>query len=163
MSPFDAVVRRRRMTRSFRPDPIDPSVVADLVGHLKQLGHKVTIHDPLADPNEAQHEYGVMLAPTLEGLNGFAAIIAAVPHQAYRALTPEAIADLLQPGGIVVLDDFVPSVHWPPIVDGQVDVVREQWLTDERFAAKPERERFDTHTRAEIDALIGWDRGTHGD
>ncbi len=45
------------------------------------------------------------------------------------------LADLLEPGGIVVLDDFMPSPHWPPIVDGQVDVVREQWLTDERFAA----------------------------
>lgn len=47
----------------------------------------------------------------------------------------DVLADLLEPGGIAVLDDFVPSVHWPPIVDGQVDVVREQWLTDERFAA----------------------------
>lgn len=47
----------------------------------------------------------------------------------------DVLADLLQPGGIAVLDDFVPSAHWPPIVDGQVDVVREQWLTDERFAA----------------------------
>lgn len=47
----------------------------------------------------------------------------------------DVLADLLEPGGIAVLDDFVPSAHWPPIVDGQVDVVREQWLTDERFAA----------------------------
>ncbi len=47
----------------------------------------------------------------------------------------DVLADLLEPGGIAVLDDFVPSAHWPPIVDGQVDVVREQWLTDERFVA----------------------------
>lgn len=47
----------------------------------------------------------------------------------------DLLADLLEPGGIVVLDDFVPSSTWPPIVDGQVDVIREQWLTDERFAA----------------------------
>lgn len=47
----------------------------------------------------------------------------------------DVIADLLEPGGIAVLDDFVPSAHWPPIVDGQVDTVRERWLTDERFAA----------------------------
>lgn len=45
------------------------------------------------------------------------------------------LADLLEPGGIAVLDDFVPSAFWPPIVDGMVDTVREQWLTDERFAA----------------------------
>ncbi len=77
------------------------SKVADLVGHLKQLGHPVTIHDPLADPNEAQHEYGLMLAPKLEGLHGFAALVAAVPHQAYRALTPDMITGLLQPGGLL--------------------------------------------------------------
>ena len=27
---------------------------------------------------------------------------------------------------------------------------------EERFAAKPERERYDLHTREEIDKLIGW-------
>jgi predicted O-methyltransferase YrrM len=47
----------------------------------------------------------------------------------------DALADLIEPGGIAVLDDFVPSSHWPPIVDGHVDTIREQWLTDERFVA----------------------------
>lgn len=47
----------------------------------------------------------------------------------------DVIAGLLEPGGIAVLDDFVPSPFWPPIVDGSVDSVREQWLTDDRFAA----------------------------
>ncbi len=47
----------------------------------------------------------------------------------------DLVADLLEPGGIVVLDEFEPSPVWPPIVDGVVDAVREQWLTDERFTA----------------------------
>lgn len=47
----------------------------------------------------------------------------------------DVLADLMEPGGIAVLDDFVPSAFWPPIVEGRVDTVREQWLTDERFAA----------------------------
>lgn len=47
----------------------------------------------------------------------------------------DVLADLLEPGGIAVLDDFAPSACWPPIVEGRVDTVREQWLTDERFAA----------------------------
>ncbi|TSD65796.1 cytidine deaminase [Aeromicrobium piscarium] len=47
----------------------------------------------------------------------------------------DVLADMLEAGGIAVLDDFVPSSFWPPIVDGQVDSIREQWLTDERFAA----------------------------
>ena len=48
---------------------------------------------------------------------------------------PDAIADLVEPGGVVVLDDFTPCSSWPPIADGRVDVLREQWLTDERFTA----------------------------
>ncbi|GAB2881145.1 O-methyltransferase [Nocardioides pacificus] len=47
----------------------------------------------------------------------------------------DSIADLVEPGGIVVLDDFVPCEVWPPISYGRVDTLREQWLTDERFTA----------------------------
>ena len=45
----------------------------------------------------------------------------------------EAVVDLVEDGGIVVLDDFTPCESWPPIAYGRVDVLREQWLTDERF------------------------------
>jgi len=45
----------------------------------------------------------------------------------------DTIIDLIEPGGIVVLDDFTPCESWPPVFDGRVDVLREQWLTDERF------------------------------
>jgi predicted O-methyltransferase YrrM len=45
----------------------------------------------------------------------------------------DAIADLVEPGGIVVLDDFTPCEQWPPIAYGRVDTLRERWLTDERF------------------------------
>ena len=34
-----------------------------------------------------------------------------------------------------MLDDFTPCEIWPPITDGRVDTLREQWLTDERFTA----------------------------
>jgi predicted O-methyltransferase YrrM len=47
----------------------------------------------------------------------------------------DAVADLVEPGGIVVLDDFVPSELWPPVSYGRVDVLREGWLTDDRFTA----------------------------
>lgn len=43
------------------------------------------------------------------------------------------IVDLIEEGGIVVLDDFVPCEQWPPLAYGRVDTLREQWLTDERF------------------------------
>ena len=50
-------------------------------------------------------------------------------------VTVDAIADLVEDGGIVVLDDFVPCELWPPITGGRVDTLREHWLTDERFTA----------------------------
>lgn len=45
------------------------------------------------------------------------------------------IVDLVEEGGIVVLDDFTPCEQWPPLAYGRVDTLREQWLTDERFTA----------------------------
>jgi UDP-N-acetyl-D-galactosamine dehydrogenase len=77
------------------------SKVSDLAGHLKRLGHAVTIHDPLADPNEAQHEYGLMLAPRLDQLAGFDAVLGAVPHAAYRNFADTDLARLVKAGGLV--------------------------------------------------------------
>ena len=45
----------------------------------------------------------------------------------------DAVADLVEDGGIVVLDDFTPCEQWPPITYGRVDTLRERWLTDDRF------------------------------
>jgi predicted O-methyltransferase YrrM len=47
----------------------------------------------------------------------------------------DAVADLMEPGGIVVLDDFTPCNSWPPVYDGRVDSLREEWLVDDRFIA----------------------------
>ena len=52
-----------------------------------------------------------------------------------EAVRVDAIADLVEVGGIVVLDDFVPCEGWPPVAHGRVDTLREEWLTDERFTA----------------------------
>ncbi|GAA4110906.1 class I SAM-dependent methyltransferase [Nocardioides fonticola] len=51
------------------------------------------------------------------------------------AVGVDAVVDLVEAGGIVVLDDFAPCEMWPPISGGRVDILREQWLTDERFTA----------------------------
>jgi predicted O-methyltransferase YrrM len=47
----------------------------------------------------------------------------------------DTVVDLVESGGVVVLDDFTPCASWPPIFAGRVDVLREQWLTDERFTS----------------------------
>ncbi len=48
---------------------------------------------------------------------------------------PDAVSDLVSPGGVVVLDDFTPCDSWPPVFGGRVDQLRESWLTDDRFTA----------------------------
>jgi predicted O-methyltransferase YrrM len=48
---------------------------------------------------------------------------------------PDTVYELLEPGGLVVLDDFTPSHGWPPMYGGRVDAVRQQWLTDPRFTS----------------------------
>jgi predicted O-methyltransferase YrrM len=51
------------------------------------------------------------------------------------AVRVDAVADLVEHGGIVVLDDLTPCEGWPPVAHGRVDTLREEWLTDERFTA----------------------------
>ncbi|GAB2765790.1 class I SAM-dependent methyltransferase [Nocardioides salsibiostraticola] len=51
------------------------------------------------------------------------------------AVEVDKVADLVEAGGIVVLDDFTPCESWPPISYGRVDTLREQWLSDERFTS----------------------------
>ncbi|GGS49195.1 transferase [Streptomyces badius] len=42
---------------------------------------------------------------------------------------PERVVELLAPGGLLVLDDFTPSPHWPPRFEGVVDELRLFYLT----------------------------------
>jgi predicted O-methyltransferase YrrM len=46
---------------------------------------------------------------------------------------PDTVADLVEAGGVVVLDDFTPCESWPPVYGGRVDTLREEWLVDDRF------------------------------
>jgi UDP-N-acetyl-D-glucosamine/UDP-N-acetyl-D-galactosamine dehydrogenase len=90
------------MGLTFKEDVPDlrNSKVVDVIERLKWIGHEVVVHDPLADAAEAQHEYGLQIDQ--DGLNAtYDAVILAVPHQHYKALTPAAIAALLKPDAIV--------------------------------------------------------------
>ncbi|PSK70873.1 hypothetical protein C6W96_19630 [Streptomyces sp. CS149] len=42
---------------------------------------------------------------------------------------PEKVVELLAPGGLLLLDDFTPSPHWPPRFEGEVDELRLFYLT----------------------------------
>jgi UDP-N-acetyl-D-glucosamine/UDP-N-acetyl-D-galactosamine dehydrogenase len=56
------------------------SKVADIVHELESYGCDVHVHDPVADAEEAQHEYGIKLE-SWESLPQADALIMAVPHQ----------------------------------------------------------------------------------
>ena len=58
------------------------SKVIDIIRELEDYGVTVQVHDPLADPDEARHEYGITLTP-LEQLQPASAVVAAVSHQLY--------------------------------------------------------------------------------
>jgi predicted O-methyltransferase YrrM len=42
---------------------------------------------------------------------------------------PQGVVDQLAPGGLLILDDFTPSLHWPPRFEGEVDELRHFYLT----------------------------------
>jgi predicted O-methyltransferase YrrM len=50
-----------------------------------------------------------------------------------KTLGPDGVVDFLDSGSIAILDDFTPTSTWPPTYAGQVDVLRQSWLTDPRF------------------------------
>lgn len=57
--------------------------VVDIVGELASFGIEVDVHDPLADRDEAMHEYG--LALTEPKCGSYDGIVIAVGHEDYRA------------------------------------------------------------------------------
>tara|TARA_R110002072_G_scaffold242550_3_gene401324 strand:- start:11022 stop:12302 length:1281 start_codon:yes stop_codon:yes gene_type:complete len=59
--------------------------VVDVVTELEDFGCQVDIHDPWADPAEAQHEYGVSLIDSPKD-GTYDAIVLAVAHQDYAQM-----------------------------------------------------------------------------
>lgn len=76
------------------------SKVADLIVNLKNFGLKVFIHDPLADPIEARHEYGLELTPWEQLPRNASAVVAAVSHKQYKETPLVDILALLKPNGV---------------------------------------------------------------
>jgi UDP-N-acetyl-D-galactosamine dehydrogenase len=93
------------------------SRVIDIIERLRWLGHDVAVADPLADPAEAKHEYGLDLVTPG---SGYDAVIGAVAHQSYRDLDAAALAGIVRTGGIVAdlkrlwpwADDQLPFTKW---------------------------------------------------
>jgi UDP-N-acetyl-D-galactosamine dehydrogenase len=77
------------------------SKVADLVRELQDYGCALHVHDPLACPDEALHEYGITLTPW-DALPKGEALILAVDHQHYRDRGQEGILSKLEEGGVLI-------------------------------------------------------------
>ena len=71
------------------------SKVADIIGRLREYGIEPEVTDPWADPETAQHEYGVDLVK-LEDVHDADSVIVAVAHNEFKALKLEDIKKLFR-------------------------------------------------------------------
>ena len=93
------------------------SKVAELVKELESFGLDVDVIDPLADPKEVEHEYGIQLVKEVKNQQ-YVAVILAVPHE--EILNDESINYnwLVEPHGVlmdikgVLQDKFANRTYW---------------------------------------------------
>ncbi len=88
---------------TFKEDCADirNSRVIDVVRELASYGLSVHVHDPVADPEEAQREYGVELR-TWDELPRASAIVAAVAHREFRERPLSDYVGKIAAGGLYV-------------------------------------------------------------
>ena len=77
------------------------SRVIDVIHELGTYGADVHVHDPVAHPDEAVHEYGVTLTPW-EQLPRAHAVVMAVAHREYGTRPVRDFVAKLEPGGLFV-------------------------------------------------------------
>ena len=92
------------------------SRTVDVIERLRWLGHDVAVADPLADPVEVRHEYGLEL--TEPNGESYDLVVGAVAHRQYRELPDAQIAALVAPGGTLAdLKDMWRGRAFGPDVD----------------------------------------------
>jgi len=77
------------------------SRVIDVIRELESFGVTVHVHDPVAAPEDAVHEYGLHLTDW-ERLPRANAIIAAVAHRPFKARSAKDFVEKLSPGGLFI-------------------------------------------------------------
>jgi UDP-N-acetyl-D-galactosamine dehydrogenase len=75
------------------------SRVVDVIRELQSFGATVFVHDPMADPMEAEREYGLRLTEW-DDLPRAAAIVAAVSHKVFSERGVEDLVGKLMPNGV---------------------------------------------------------------
>lgn len=77
--------------------------VIDIINELKDFGIDVSVHDPLADKDEARNYYGINLK-AIENISDVDAVIVAVMHRYYKELGISKIAGLCSGEMPIVID-----------------------------------------------------------
>lgn len=86
------------------PDTRNTKII-DIYHELQEYGITAQIADPAADAAEAKHLYGIEFVDA-ESFKDMDAIILAVAHDAFKALTPEIIGSYYRSGSTKVLLDL---------------------------------------------------------
>jgi UDP-N-acetyl-D-galactosamine dehydrogenase len=77
------------------------SRVIDVINELCSYGVEVQVHDPVADPGEALHEYDVEITPW-ESLVEADALVVAVAHRQYLEIPLNELLDKVKPKGVFI-------------------------------------------------------------
>ena len=77
--------------------------VIDIITELRDYGVNVLVHDPMADPAEVDHYYGLTVTP-LQDIQGVDAVIVAVAHEDYVNFGLAGIAGLCRDGRPIIVD-----------------------------------------------------------
>ncbi len=77
------------------------SKVGDVIHEFNAYGVDLLVHDPLAEPTDAEKYYGVSLC-NWQDLTDLDAIILCVSHKEYKALTIEEYKTMLNPGAVLM-------------------------------------------------------------
>jgi UDP-N-acetyl-D-galactosamine dehydrogenase len=77
------------------------SHVIDVISELRTYGVQVLVHDPVADPAEARHEYGLELLPW-EALPAADAMVVAVAHRQFLNMGEKTLLPKMKKGGCFI-------------------------------------------------------------
>jgi UDP-N-acetyl-D-glucosamine/UDP-N-acetyl-D-galactosamine dehydrogenase len=118
---FDSTVTVLGLTFKENCPDLRNSKVIDIIRELQDFGISVQVHDPLADPHDAKHEFGLDLV-SWENLKPAAAVIVAVAHDDYMKLKPADLKKLA--GNNPVLMDVKASYPQQEVLDAGIKLWR---------------------------------------
>ena len=78
------------------------SKVVNLINELKDFGCEVVVHDPLAEADDARHEYGISLTSWDKLPRNVDAVVVAVKHRQYIQMPLSDITAFIKRGGVFV-------------------------------------------------------------